>query len=272
MPRKPAVAGRFYPGRPEDLRSMIQQYTPQITGKQKALGALSPHAGYVFSGPTAGAVFGRIKIPPTVVLISPSHNYRQPACALWTGGAWQTPLGDVALHEDLCVGLEDLPVVTADDRPHVPEHSGEVVVPFIQYHRPDVRMCVLCVTTSADFETVRDLGEGINSVLEDCGEDDALVVASSDMSHERGSNAKKVVEEHDPLAIEKMKDLDPKGLVEVCREKRISMCGVLPAAAMMASVRGRGGTRGELLHRATSADSPQGAGDYVVGYAGMIFT
>jgi hypothetical protein len=272
MPRKPAVAGRFYPGNASNLRSAIHQYTPQIMNPQNALGALSPHAGYAFSGPTAGAVFGRIKVPKTVVLLCPSHSYRQPACALWTDGPWRTPLGDAEIHQDLCEGLEQISAVTADDRPHVPEHSGEVVVPFLQYHRPDVKLCVLCLTASADMATARELGEGINAALDQAGEEDALVVASSDMSHERGSKAKKVVDEHDPLAIEKMKALDAPGLVQVCRENRITMCGVFPAAAMMFSVRGRGGNQGELIDRATSADAPQGGGDYVVGYAGMIFS
>lgn len=271
MARDPAVAGQFYPSDPDKLRSMIDDYTPDVSGKRKVLGALSPHAGYVFSGETAGQVFGSIEVPKTVILINPSHNYRQPPCALWTGGPWKTPLGEAELHSGLQAALEAVPVVTADDRPHGPEHSGEVVVPFLQYHQPDLRLCVICVTMSADYDDMRRLGEGIQQALVDKGEDDALVVASSDMSHERGSNALEIVDDHDPMAINQMEKLDPKGLVTTCQSNRISMCGVLPAAAMMVSVQERGGTTGELLARATSADSPHGQGSYVVGYAGMIF-
>ncbi len=271
MARKPAVAGQFYPAGANELRSAIEQYTPASERREKALGALSPHAGYVFCGPTAGAVFGRIEVPPTIVLLNPSHNYYTPPCALWTGGPWETPLGRVELHEELCDALAELPAVTPDDRPHLPEHSGEVVLPFIQYFCPEVRIAVICVTPSAEVQQLRELGEGIADALESCGEQDALVVASSDMSHEQGPRALQVVNEHDPLAIEQMERLDPEGLVRVCRQNNITMCGVLPAAAMMTSVRRRGGTKGELVHRATSADSPHGRGSYVVGYAGMVF-
>ena len=271
MARKAAVAGRFYPGRADQLKTMLADCIPDIEEPVPALGLLSPHAGYVFSGRTAGEAFGRVEVPSTVVVLNPSHNYRQPPCALWTGGPWQTPLGPVDLHQGICKALADLPVVTPDDEPHRPEHSGEVILPFLQYCQSDLRIAVICVTAGAQAAQLKDLGQGIAQILRENGEDEALVVASSDMSHERGGNALEVVNEHDPLAIEKMEDLDPDGLIQVCRENNITMCGVLPAAAMMVSVRERGGSEGELVHRATSADSPQGRGDYVVGYAGMIF-
>ena len=271
MIRKPAVAGQFYPASRDELRKMIADSSPAVEKPEKALGALSPHAGYVFSGRTAGEVFARIEIPSTVVLLNPSHHYPSPPCALWTGGPWRTPLGDVELHEDLTNALAELPMVSRDDVPHVPEHSGEVVLPFIQYHRPDVRIAVICITDSADIQQLIELGRGIKEALERCGEADALVVASSDMSHEDGREALKVVNEHDALAIAEMERCSPQGLLHVCRKHGVTMCGVLPAAAMMESVRARGGKGGVLVARATSADSPHGRGSYVVGYAGMIF-
>lgn len=271
MTREPAVAGQFYPSSANKLRSMLADYTPDVDDKTEALGVLTPHAGYVFSGATAGKVFGRIQIPDTVVVLNPSHQVRHPACALWTNESWETPLGEVPIQGPLCDALEELPEVTANNQAHQGEHAGEVVVPFLQYHNPDVRICVLCITTSAGASEMRALGEGINEALAECGIDDSLVVASSDMSHERGTDALETVKAHDPMAVEKMEQLDPEGLIETCRTNNITMCGVLPAAAMMASVQGRGGIRGEVVDRATSADSPHGAGNYVVGYAGMIF-
>lgn len=271
MARKPAVAGQFYPAEANELRSLIADCMPAVEDGQKALGALMPHAGYVFSGRTAGEVVARIEIPAAVIILNPSHHAYTPACALWTGGAWRTPLGEVELHEDICRGLARLPMVTAADGPHLHEHSGEVVVPFIQYRRADVRIADICITSSATIEQLKGLGEGIRDVLASCGEEDALVIASSDMSHEDAPGALNVVNQHDPIAIAEMEQLDPDGLVRVCRSEGITMCGVLPAVAMMASVRARGGSEGVLVHRATSADSPYGRGSYVVGYAGMIF-
>ena len=272
MARQPAVAGQFYPGGREELRSMLDDFAYSPDGKQAALGALSPHAGYVFCGEVMGKVFGSIQVPDTVVLLSPSHNARRPGIALWTGGPWKTPLGDVELHEDLCSALEDLPVVSASDEAHVREHSGEVVLPFIQYQQPEVKIAVLCITPSATVDDLLELGRSIPDVLSEIGEEDALVVASSDMSHESGPRALDTVKKNDPKAIEKMEQLDPQGLFDVCQREQITMCGVMPATAMMESVRVRGGSKGTLLDRATSADSPYGSGSYVVGYAGMIFT
>lgn len=271
MSRKPVVSGQFYPADARGLRSTIKSCTPEVEGRERVLGALCPHAGYAFCGSVAGRLFARIEVPDTVLLLNPSHSYDRPAFALWTGGNWLTPLGEVALHEALTSALADLPPVTADDRPHLPEHSGEVVLPFLQYHNPQVRIAVICVTASADLAALKGLGVSLADVLARCGEEDALIVASSDMSHESGSRALDVVDRNDPLAIAQMEELSPDGLYRVCRQEGITMCGVLSAVAMMAATGARGGRQGALVARATSADSPLGSGSYVVGYAGMVF-
>ena len=272
MSRRMAVAGQFYPADARRLRSTIQSATPSLEGEPTAaLGALCPHAGYPFSGGVAAGLFARVRVPDAVLLLTPSHAYAQPAFALWSGGAWETPLGSIALHEGLTDALSRHPHVTPADEPHLPEHSGEVVLPFLQYHNPDVRIAVVCVTASARLPQLKEVGTFAATALADLGEGDALVVASSDMSHERGAHALEVVRRNDALAIAEMEKLDADGLYSVCRLESITMCGVLPAAVMMASVAARGGTEGTLVERATSADSPLGGGDYVVGYAGMRF-
>ncbi len=271
MPRQPVVHGRFYPAGSQQLRAMVESFTPQVAQKERVLGALCPHAGYVFSGPVAGKTFGGIDIPDTVVVLNPSHSYGQPAFALWTGGSWLTPLGEARLHEELTAALAALPLAVSDDRPHLPEHSGEVVVPFLQYHNPQARIAVVCVTASAKLAALKEFGNALADALRSCGAEQGLVVASSDMSHESGMGSLDRVNRNDPLAIAQMQQLSPDGLYQVCRQEGITMCGVLPAVAMMQSVIARGGTKGVLVGRATSADSPMGRGDYVVGYAGMTF-
>lgn len=271
MARRPVVAGQFYPASAGRLRSAIESVTPPVEQRVRALGALCPHAGYPFSGGVAGRLFARVRVPGTVLLLTPSHSYAQPAFALWTGGPWETPLGSVALHEGLTDALSRHPRITPDERPHLPEHSGEVVLPFLQDHAPDVRIAVICVTVSAGLAALNEVGAFAVSVLAELGEQDALVVASSDMSHESGARALDVVKRNDALAIAEMEELDADGLHSVCRLESITMCGVLPAVAMMAGVSARGGTKGTLVERATSADSPLGGDDYVVGYAGMFF-
>ena len=271
MSRKPAVQGQFYPGDARQLRKTIESFTPQVEEKERVLGLLCPHAGYAFSGSVAGKTFAGVEVPDSVVLLNPSHAYDRPAFALWTGGSWETPLGEVALHEGLTAGLAELPMTAADDRPHLPEHSGEVVLPFIQYHNPGVRMAFVCVTASAEMGELQEFGAGLARVLESSGEQDVLLVASSDMSHESGGNALEIVNRNDLLAIAQMEQLSPDGLYRTCRQEGITMCGVLPAVAMMAAIIARGAKEGVLVGRATSADSPLGSGSYVVGYAGMVF-
>ncbi len=271
MARKPVVAGQFYPANPKDLRDTIESFTPEVEGKERALGVLSPHAGYTFSGAAAGAAFAAVRVPDTVLLLNPSHSYAAPALALWTGGPWQTPLGETALDEPLTSALAELPAVTSDDRPHLHEHSGEVVLPFVQYHNPKARLAVVCVTASAGFEMLQDFGAAVAELLGREGMVETLIVTSSDMSHESGSGALETVNHNDPLAIERMDALDAAGLYDVCRRGGVTMCGVLPAVAMLTAVKALGGTQGVLVRRATSADSPFGSGSYVVGYAGMIF-
>ena len=100
MPRRPVVAGQFYPADPRRLRSTIEAATPAVDREpSRALGALCPHAGYPFSGGVAAGLFARVRVPDTVLLLTPSHAYAHPAFALWTGGDWETPLGRVPLHE-----------------------------------------------------------------------------------------------------------------------------------------------------------------------------
>jgi AmmeMemoRadiSam system protein B len=271
MIREPTVAGQFYPDSERELRAALRSCCPPDATAGPALGVVCPHAGYIFSGPVAGKLFAAVSVPETVVLLTPSHHFDRPAFALWTGGPWQTPLGDVQIHEELTAALSSLPMVTADDGPHLPEHSGEVVVPFIQYRNPQARMAVVCVTASAKLEALKEFGVALAGLLEGAGCADALVVASSDMSHESGPAALQTVKRGDDLAVEAMTDLDPDRLYHVCRGEGVTMCGVLPATASLAASLARGATEGRLVARATSADSPSGRGSYVVGYAGVLF-
>ena len=271
MLRRPAVSGQFYPADPKVLRSMLESFDPRPAEKTPALGALCPHAGYVFSGAVAGKTLGSIRVPDTVLILNPSHHVAGPAFALWDGGGWQTPLGTVPLHEGLTAALAALPLVTVEPMAHQAEHAGEVLLPFLQYYNPQVRIAVVCVTASAGLAALKQFGRSCAGVLIDCGEEDALILASSDLSHESGPRALDVVKAHDSLVIEQMEKLDPDGLYRVAREAGVTMCGVLPAAVAMSAVQARGGESGELIARATSADSPHGGGSYVVGYAGIVF-
>src|SRR5271157_5610193 len=103
--RTPAVAGRFYPGRAEELLRDIRKYTSTetsaATGRINAIGCVAPHAGYLYSGAVAGAVYSRLEIPEHCIVLCPNHTGRGVPLAIMTTTAWQTPLGEVAASAQL---------------------------------------------------------------------------------------------------------------------------------------------------------------------------
>src|ERR1700731_5194130 len=103
--RPPAVAGRFYPRDPDALGAEALGYLSQVSSTTpaglQALGCIAPHAGYVYSGHFAGAVFARVEVPESCLVMCPNHTGMGRALAIMSEGAWQTPLGEVAIDAEL---------------------------------------------------------------------------------------------------------------------------------------------------------------------------
>src|SRR5208283_5100238 len=92
--RTPAVAGRFYPGRAEELLRDVRQYSAALAGgRGSAIGCVAPHAGYIYSGGVAGAVYATIEIQERCVILCPIHTGLGRPLAIMANTAWQTPLG-----------------------------------------------------------------------------------------------------------------------------------------------------------------------------------
>ena len=139
MIRQPEVAGQFYPGTEQELRQELQQLIPENNLKQRAVGVISPHAGYIYSGSTAGKMLASIAIPRTVIILGPNHHGIGSLAALSPEDSWQTPLGPVPIEKRLAGLLQkQVPAIQEDAAAHLREHSLEVQVPFLQYLRPDV--------------------------------------------------------------------------------------------------------------------------------------
>ena len=268
MLRHAAVAGQFYKGSPDSLRKQVQAFTDPAAKKTKALGIVSPHAGLIYSGAVAGAVYSRIELPNTLVLIGPNHTGLGTAVSLMSKGIWETPLGSVAIDEPLAASiLAGSSRIREDSLAHLHEHSLEVQLPFIQYLKKDCKIVpIQMLDTRLDtcLEVGRAIGEAIISRGQ--GAELPLVIASSDMSHyEQAAVAK----EKDFKAIQKILDLDPEGLYSVVKEYGITMCGYGPAVAMLVACKLLGATKAELVKYANSGEV---SGDYgqVVGYAGIV--
>jgi len=264
--RIPAVAGRFYPGRAEELRRQVHEYTVgDDSAPVSAIGCVAPHAGYMYSGHVAGAVYARLEIPQHCVVLCPNHTGMGPPLSIMARSAWQTPLGKVPPDIDLADALlERLPALREDSAAHRAEHAIEVQLPFLQARQSEFSLIPIVIGTS-DFGALRDLGEALAAVIS-AQSDKVLLIASSDMNHYESDTVTRV---KDRKAIDRVLALDARGLWEVVVNEDISMCGFGPAVAMLTAAKRLGATSATLVKYATSGDV-SGDRDEVVGYAGII--
>jgi MEMO1 family protein len=281
MLRQPAVAGYFYHGSAESLRRQVEGFVVSGAEKIKAIGVLSPHAGLMYSGSVAGAVYSKVELPDTFVLIGPNHTGLGAPVSLMASGSWETPLGRVDIDESLAaLILSRSSRIREDSLAHLQEHSLEVQLPFIQYFKDTFKIVPIQMLDTR-LETCLEMGRAVAEAIkerrgqraEGRGEDeeksaihDVLIVASSDMSHYEPASAAK---EKDFKAIEQILKLDAEGLSHVVREHGITMCGYGPAVAMLAASKALGAAKAELIKYANSGAV---SGDYeqVVGYAGIV--
>lgn len=264
MQRQPAVAGQFYPGSEDKLRAALSQLIPENASPKPVKGIISPHAGYVYSGAISGKVYSQVTIPDTVLIIGPNHHGSGAAAALFPDGEWLTPLGASSVNSRLnSLLLRHTPYIQSDSVAHQLEHSLEVQLPFIQYLRPDVTISALCIG-HGDYPPLRDIGRGIAAAVKEYG-GEVLIVASSDMTHYESADSAR---EKDKKALERVLELDGKGLLDVCHLRHITMCGVAPATVMIEAALQLGATQADLVAYGTSGDVT-GDRDQVVGYAAV---
>ena len=265
--RHPAVAGLFYPRDPITLREEVNAYLTQTPEPKpvRALGCIVPHAGYVYSGHVAGAVFAALEVPKLCIVLCPNHTGMGRPLAIMSQGAWETPLGDVSIDADFAEALKrQCPLLQEDSAAHQSEHAAEVELPFLQMRKHRVKFVPIALGTG-QFEPLEQLGLALADVIA-AQSSSVLIVASSDMNHYE-SDA--VTRAKDHRAIERILTLDPRGLFEVVTQQNISMCGYGPAVAMLTAARQLGAKSAELVKYATSGDI-SGDRNKVVGYAGVV--
>jgi len=263
--RKPAVAGYFYPGQREKLSEMIERLTELKMKREKAICVVSPHAGFVYSGPVAGAVFSAVLLPDTFVILGPSHRGISSRFAVMKEGIWETPLGDVPLESHLAeLIMKGSPLIVEDEMAHSEEHSLEVQLPFIQYFKKEFSIVPICFSYNISYEELEVLARAVSHGIQEFKRE-VLIVASTDMSH---YVSQKTAEKKDFLAIDKVLKLDPKGLYDTVQREDISMCGFQPTTSALIASKELGAKKAELIKYQTSGDT---SGDYsqVVGYAGL---
>ncbi len=267
MIRLPAVAGRFYPADAAELARQIEDLAcgAPAAEKLRARACLVPHAGYMYSGHVAGAVYGKLELPRRFIILGPRHYPQGEPLAILSEGAWRTPLGEAHIDSALAADLKRAcPLLREDSVAHRAEHSLEVQLPFLQRLAGEFLFVPIALGT-VQYSNLADLGEAIAEVL-GAQKEPVLVVASSDMNHYEHDRVTRV---KDHKAIDKLLALDPRGLYDTVRRESITMCGYGPAVTMLTAVRRLGATRADLVRYATSGDIT-GDLEEVVGYAGVV--
>ena len=213
MLRLPAVAGRFYPSDPQELTSVLRNYS-QADAQRQAISAkacLVPHAGYMYSGHVAGAVFARLELPKKIIALGVLHYPRGQPAAILSSGAWRTPLGDAPIDDHLAGALRrECPLLREDSVAHSKEQSLEVQVPFLQTLAKEFSFVPVAVG-AVEFEALVRVGQGIARVLVNSKED-VLLLTTSDLNHYEDDATTRA---KDRKAIDRLLSLDARGLYGV---------------------------------------------------------
>lgn len=263
--RPPAVAGMFYEASADRLEREVRSHLAAEEPPSAAFGAIVPHAGYVYSGPVAGAVFARLSIPRKVVVVCPNHTGRGAPASLESSDVWRTPLGEVPVNRELGDRLLELaPSLERDTAAHAREHSLEVQLPFLQVLRPDVELVPICLG-APDLSLCREVGEALAEIRA-AEPEPPLLLASSDMNH---YESRAIGRRKDEMALSRIESLDPEGLFATVLAESISMCGFLPVTALLFAARKAGASHASVIARRDSGDET-GDVSSVVGYAGVI--
>jgi AmmeMemoRadiSam system protein B len=265
--RPPAVAGTFYPGSPDLLRSTVEELLEQAPrpAGPPAKAVIAPHAGYVYSGPIAASAFQAVAAGAgtitRVILLGPTHFVPIRGLGLPDANRFATPLGEVRIEPEGAGASLRMPQVRVQPDAHVREHSLEVELPFLQVLLGEFDLVPL-VVGEADAEEVAEVLERL------WGGPETLIVISSDLSHylpyDEARRADRATAE-EILALGG--PLDPR-----------QACGARPVSGLLLAARRRGMTP-ELLDLRSSGDTGgtggtggmAGGPDRVVGYGAFAF-
>ncbi|MCB0419020.1 MAG: AmmeMemoRadiSam system protein B [Bdellovibrionaceae bacterium] len=261
--RQTAVAGRFYSSEPATLEAQLRGWFSGMRAPEKQkVALLAPHAGYQYSGKTAASAYADSTIPESVVILCPNHTGEGPRLSIWDRGQWETPLGPVAIDEELATKLTTAaPVLRSDRSAHLYEHAIEVHLPFLRFLNPKVKIVPIVI---GPLLLTRALATGmdIGNVLS-MEEKAPLIVTSTDMSHYISAQE---AEKLDRLALDRVEALDPAGLYQTVSENNISMCGFIPTTIALQAAAALGASRCRLIEY-TNSGAETGDYDSVVGYA-----
>jgi AmmeMemoRadiSam system protein B len=263
--RDPVVAGSFYPSNADKLRGDIEHYISKVQKKKldgEVIGLISPHAGYIYSGPVAAYSYAQLidSDVEVAVVLAPSHRARFGGASVIPDGIYETPLGEVPIDSQIGEALVQKPHFSFIKEVHMAEHSLEVQVPFLQGVLKDFSIVPIIVGIT-EVKTCLEIAEEMYNVLKD--EDRKFVmIISTDLSHyfpyEKATRI-------DNIFIENLKKFDERVLSEALSRDDAQACGEGPVLTGMSVAKKLGAHRIDILKYANSGDTAGGK-DQVVGY------
>ena len=268
--RKPVVAGQFYSAHAAQLRAELKNYLDQAPQKQisgEIVGISVPHAGYIYSAQTAAAAYKAVmgNSYDIIVILAPSHRDYFTGASIYTGDAYETPLGQSTVDHESALQLSrasDLFKLSLLG--HQQEHSLEVQLPFIQYLFPKARVLPIIIG-EYDWKSCETMGKALAKVLQGRR---ALLVASTDLYH---GYSYQECQKSDAATLAAFGRMEPRALCEGLLNEKYKACGGAPVVILQVAAAERGRCVGEIISRTNSNDVTGEKGGYVVGYGAAAY-
>lgn len=279
MIRPPVVAGRFYESNKSSLLEQVEGCfshnlgvgSQELEKSGRLVALISPHAGYMFSGPPASYGFARLKqeqvLPERIILLGPKHTRYGGNFSVSASSSWETPMGSVPVDTEFCREIcQKVNGFALDEASHQLEHSLEVQLPFLQYVYKEKKMAI--VPIAIGYNSFKELKTHFEDFRKFLGTKDlsrTLFIVSSDFSHD---TPRELAYKLDSEVIEKILDLSAEGFYNLVVGDDRSVCGVMPITALLLLL-GEKSIKAKLLKYSTSMDVMQH--ERGVGYASMSF-
>lgn len=266
--RKAVVAGQFYPAERQTLQQILQDYLKHADKVQvdgKIYGLMVPHAGYVYSGPTAALGYRQIADQnyDVVVVMAPSHRDRFRGATIFPGQAYQTPLGDLTIDHDIAKAfIQACDEIQYSELGHREEHALEVQLPFIQTVLPKAKI-VPVVVGAYDWNICQKIGKAMARVLQNRR---ALIIASTDMYH---GHSYSELEKSDQQTLDAIEEGNPEKLCRGFLSGQYQACGGGPVVILQVALQDLAQAR--ILSHTSSGDVTGRKTGYVVGYGTVLF-
>ncbi len=262
--RQAAVAGLFYPQTEQDLKRDLKRYLSFVGDQdttEDSLVYFSPHAGYVYSAPTAAHTFKQLQARKdihTYILIGVSHQYPIVKASFSDIEYYQTPLGNIKINQDITDKLKQSDLFESIFEAHKKEHSLEVQIPFIQYINPTAQIVPILIN-QGPHSYLSKVADYLADIVKQGG---IAVVVSTDMSH---YHSKKEANKMDLATLKLIEDMNDKLLHVRLSERECELCGGAGTIIGILISKKLGSDKIKILRYSDSSDFSKDT-DNVVGY------